>query len=350
MPFSALHVALINHPAEALAIFGTTDPGEVNHTFLDALREAGIIAVGCSQFEISVGAVGIFETDNGSKIASKALRADAYSHRELEALRTISTHLSSQGVPCARPLHVPIQLRNTTVLIDEFLYNSGPSQSRRGTAITSMAHLLWRIVEGGSGLPATREIAHTVSLGPPDSLWGRPHSPVFDFPGTASAAAWIDKIATDAKATASDTLDKTNPGLVLGHVDFSFQNVRLGANDSPVALFDMDSLMMLPEPHLAGMTAVKFTWTHGSDDKFPSKAQARSFVTAYEAARGRRFSNQELQGVQAAALYALAYVARCEQAAPWANRETVSRDALKDFASGWLTRSALGNSHHEFFA
>ncbi|HET9991769.1 MAG TPA: hypothetical protein VFQ65_24740, partial [Kofleriaceae bacterium] len=44
----------------------------------------------------------------------------------------------------------------------------------------------------------------------------------------------------------------------------------------------------------------------------PSREQARAFVAAYEVARGRPFERAERTRLDAAAIYALAYTARCE--------------------------------------
>ncbi len=65
---------------------------------------------------------------------------------------------------------------------------------------------------------------------------------------------------------------------------------------------------------VVGNTAAAFgiDWREALDDPVATVDEVRAFVADYEAARGRAFSGDELELVDAANLAMLAYTARCQ--------------------------------------
>jgi hypothetical protein len=90
--------------------------------------------------------------------------------------------------------------------------------------------------------------------------------------------------------------------------------VRLGT-ERVLAVYDWDSLALAPETSAVGNAAA--TWcAFGVDDEpvAPSAAEVAGYVAAYELARGEPFTADERTRAGAAALWCLAYTARCEHA------------------------------------
>jgi len=83
------------------------------------------------------------------------------------------------------------------------------------------------------------------------------------------------------------------------------------AGGAVAAVYDMDSVAWIDELRCVASVAVHFTYT-GERWTWPSRDEARAFVVDYEATRGRAFTAAERRRLDAAAIYALAYTARCE--------------------------------------
>ncbi|CAN5646727.1 hypothetical protein BH24ACT21_BH24ACT21_14830 [soil metagenome] len=81
------------------------------------------------------------------------------------------------------------------------------------------------------------------------------------------------------------------------------------------AVYDWDSLRPEKEVVVVGIAASNFTstWSLGIPNP-PSPRETRLFVKDYEEACGKQFSEAEREAVAAAAIYAIAYIARCEHA------------------------------------
>jgi hypothetical protein len=166
-------------------------------------------------------------------------------------------------------------------------------------------------------------------------LWPEPHSPIFDFAATAAGAGWIDELATRARERLADPAGEP----VVGHVDWSAKHFRFEGSNVRV-VYDWDSVARVPEPVLVGEAARSFTasWDPPARPLMPTPEEARAFVAEYEAARGRSFDAAERRTLGAAAVYALAYGARCEHAGATSAPEPGSqRDTLRRHGEEFLT-------------
>jgi hypothetical protein len=120
--------------------------------------------------------------------------------------------------------------------------------------------------------------------------------------------------------------------LVIGHGDWTVKHFRFDGL-RPAVVYDWDSLGTDYETTYVGVAAASFTYTeHLSVEVWPSVEEARTFLDEYEWARGRPFTREERHAAQAAAVYALAYSARCTHA--------VGKDAtdmaLDEYAAAFL--------------
>lgn len=81
-----------------------------------------------------------------------------------------------------------------------------------------------------------------------------------------------------------------------------------------VAIFDWDSVCVIPEAALVGATSISFTtdWSDPAIDPFPSLDESSAFIIEYEQARGRAFTSRERELIHAEQIYCLAYGARCD--------------------------------------
>jgi len=79
------------------------------------------------------------------------------------------------------------------------------------------------------------------------------------------------------------------------------------------AIYDMDSVALVDEMRGLASTAVHHTYTGAErQQSVTSREQARAFVADYEVARARALTSFERERLNAAAIYAMAYTARCE--------------------------------------
>jgi hypothetical protein len=164
-------------------------------------------------------------------------------------------------------------------------------------------------------------------------VFPEPHSPVFDFAATAHGAAWIDDVAQRAVAVR----DAVTSPEVIAHTDCSLRNIRIGHGEL-LAVYDADSLAVVPELHAVGQAAA--TWRNEGDSPNapPELAEVDQYLDAYGRARGQRLTEVERRGAVAAAVRNLAYIARCEHAIdPREERLSGTRRWLRSEANLLLT-------------
>ena len=162
----------------------------------------------------------------------------------------------------------------------------------------------------------------------PEYIWPRPHNALFDFEATARGAEWIDDIAGTALAVMRSATSR----IVVGHLDWSAKNMRMGPQSIAV-LYDWDAVFLDRETFVLGAAAAHFPMTWELDvSGNPDAREVMAFVQEYEEARGQALRDTELEEVAASATYLRAYTARCEHAgdpggAGWSGS---SRQSLKD--------------------
>jgi Phosphotransferase enzyme family len=292
-------------PLEA-EIFGTTDPSAIATVLSSLTRVATGTAVrgGC-WYGSSVAAVAGVRLSDGREIVTRAYRPSV-SHAFLDGVVRVQAHLVSTGFPCASPVSGPVEVDDTLGRCESILV--GPGQRRFGLQEMAMsANGLAQLVRLTRDIDPAGLDANPMALLDTE-LYPLPHSPLFDFAATAAGAEWIDEIAAAARAA------MTENDAVISHGDWSARNIRLGPAGL-VGVFDWESLQFGPESTVVGAAAA--TWRalgEANEPTAPTAADIERFIHLYERGRSHPFSGDERRSARAAAVFTLAYTARCEHA------------------------------------
>jgi hypothetical protein len=259
---------------------------------------------GCALFTQSVGAVFVLERAGGERVVLK-VHAFGPGQRtfetlgELEQVYAAQDALAAQGMPCARVLAAPRAYSvGRAAALMSYLTPPARDDPHAPTTADAMARELARLMTmlAGSTLPDRSVL--------PRSLFPPAHNALFDL--DLAGGDWIDRRAAAARAVL-----ETGVTRVAIHSDFSCANVIV-AGGQVRAIFDCDSLCIADELRVLASAAVHYTYNGEAPWTWPSRDQARAFVAVYEAARGRPFERAERARLSAAAIYAMAYTARCE--------------------------------------
>ncbi len=298
----------VDWPVER-AIFGTTDPAAITVEIERfARQELGSPVREPLFFESSVGSVFGLRLGDGREVVIKAHQPNEPLDY-LNAVHTVCRHLGESGFPCPRPLLAPRPLGLGHGTVEELRADGDWADAHDPAVRRRMAELLAILIDLGRDvvdLPGLRPgLLSRIEEG---RIWPRPHSAIFDFEATATGAEWIDELAMRARCV----LRQPTGERVLGHVDWSVKHFRF-RDGEVTAIYDWDSLAVDCEPVIVGEAARGFTFTWRIPVRLaPSLDESRAFVSEYETARGTPFTPAERETAGAAAVYALAYTARCE--------------------------------------
>ena len=290
-----------------LALFGTSEPASVKR-LLDEYcrRNVGSRLKSVIFHRIGVASVHGVELTDGRQVIVKVHRP-LFAGR-LEAVQQVQAHLVQQGFPSPRPLAGPSPIGKGIATSESVLNGGSIVDAHNPTVRAVLARGLHELV------CACEQLVGTVDPGPfwlvaANGLWPPPHDLRFDFERTAVGAEWIDDFAQNAR----DRLRAAAGNMVIGHIDWRAENLRV-SNGRIVAVYDWESLALLPEPILVGAVAHAFTASWDADQPFdiPSLEESRAFIVDYQTARGSEFDAEEREAADAGHLYALAYGARCQ--------------------------------------
>jgi hypothetical protein len=242
------------------------------------------------------------------RVVVKVHRPD-FLREGLDGIRAVQRMLADRGLPAPTPIGDPEALGNGIAAAEEMLTGGEPVDAHDPSVRRVLATHLFGFVEA-----ATPMLGHVpLPLANPfgladDQLWPTPHDLRFDF--SLPGAEWIDQLAQDAYSF----LRRNETGaMVIGHADWRIENLRVDRS-AVVAIFDWDSVCVIPEAALVGATSIHFTtdWSDPTTDSFPSLDESAAFIYEYEEARGRAFTSRERELVHAEQIYRLAYGARCD--------------------------------------
>jgi hypothetical protein len=293
-------------------VFGTTDPYEIA-CLLDAFcqQDLGAAVADVLFYESSIGAVCGLRLQDGRRVVVK-VHQPSHTLEFLQAVVRVQRYLLTHDYPCTKPLLDPRPLANGLATIEEFVDEGEYCQADEPAVRRSMAEMLaWLIQLTGTpeAIPGVWPSLFDRRL-PAGVTWPTPHSKLFDFEATAARAEWIDEIARQAQEIKLQGAGQ----LVLGHEDWGVKHFRF-VGEKVRVIYDWDSLILEKEPDIVGHASVYFTYTEFFGEyRLPNDEEARAFVADYEAARGRPFTYEEHQTLNAAKIYSLAYSARCEHA------------------------------------
>ncbi|HET9731303.1 MAG TPA: hypothetical protein VFP54_01400 [Acidimicrobiales bacterium] len=325
-------------PVVERVVFGVGDADLVAAEYDRFCRDHLGAPVADGRFYVtSVGCVAGVVLGDGRAVVIKAYQP-RWGRAFLEAVVRVQGHIADGGFPCGRPLCGPAPIGAGLATAETMVEDPGQPPITADMLAVSAGGLA-RVVAlcadaDGSGLSP-----HPLDA-PSGALYPEPHSPIFDFQATAAGAGWIDDLAVAAR----DQRGRLAGTLVVAHTDWSARNVRLRP-EGVVAAFDWDSLSLVAETTAVGNAAA--TWSAGEHavETAPSAAEVAAYTRAYQAARGRAFTAGEWDAVGAAALWVLAYTARCEHSlAPGGGGPQRARGRLRAEGDALLRLSELAGA------
>ncbi|HEV7689429.1 MAG TPA: hypothetical protein VGO52_01330 [Hyphomonadaceae bacterium] len=334
----------------ARSVFGTDDDDAVEEMVLRWVREAagpvdGGAAARIVSWEVSVGAVIGLEFGDARKAALKVWPGDGgqglygSTGKQRAAQVHIQSALAEAGYPAPKVLAGLSALGAGMAMLMAFDRSGEASDVRKPGVRDAMARGLAEFIGAAAGYHS--EDLPDWRVRPDEPLWPKPHNVLFDFEKTTAGAEWIDAIAAPAR----ERMKSAASPLVVGHGDWSAKNMRMEmtrTGETKIAVvYDWDSVMLAPETFVVGSAAAHFpvTWELPVPET-PEPGEMAAFVSVYEDARGRKFSQSDLEEIAAYATFSRAYKARCEHCGdgPWGG----SRVALKALeGSGGYTAKML---------
>jgi hypothetical protein len=221
----------------------------------------------------------------------------------------VQSELAARGFPCPRPVSEVTVADGVAVHAEEWLPGGDMIRSDGVSHAVISAQLL-------ADLMAKLVNVRSTDTPLPNPVWVQwdfegalfpPHFAELDRRAAARPLPeWLVEVAVRVRKRIA-----RSPNLrpVLGHVDWEAQNLRW-IGDEPHAVHDWDSLAWLPESTAVGAASGAF-----ASEETPTLApveSSRSFLDAYQVARGRDFTKEETEIAWTASLFPAAHNARGE--------------------------------------
>lgn len=293
-------------PVVEPAIYGTADPAAIAGAIAAVVRATtGREIARAAFYSASVGSVAGVTLDDGRRVVVKAHQPHVRRAR-LEAVHAVMTALADAGFPCPRPLVGPTPIGQGLATIEALV--DGARRDGHDPAVRR--ELARTLVELMRLAPLHDALGASWFTGlPAETLWPRPHSPLFDFETTRAGAERIDAIAAAARAVPRAGQRCT------GHFDWRAEHARFDG-DRMIVAYDWDSLHVDLEPVCVGAAAHAFCadWERDDVPAAPELDELHAFIADVEAARGARFDGDQRATLAGSLIYSLAYTARCTHA------------------------------------
>lgn len=306
-------------------VFGTADATQIAAAVARAAELVlGVALVDAFFLSVSVGCVFGCELADGSRAVLKAHQPQS-TLRFLADVQATQRSAVTSGLPGPVPIGSPTKVGRTAFTGESFFPD--PGQSPAPELLPISARELARFVTCCEPVHAPALAEHPMRR-TPVGLYPVPHSPLFDFAATGSGAEWIDDIATRARTVR----DEARSPSVIAHTDWSLRNLRFD-DDHVSAIYDWDSMALLPEAEAVGLAAPSWCKTGEGSEPTPSPDHITAFIDRYSEARPRPLPSAGRRAAFAAAVYGLAYTARCEHCLdPHGSERVTTRAALRDAA------------------
>ena len=216
----------------------------------------------------------------------------------LVACAAVHRSLYQRGFACPEPL-VDGEPFGELVASAEVMVPRGELFPGSGRATVPFAQALADLV---SLAPSPAEVGPLDPAPPwtsPDhggpELWPWPDDREVDL-NAVGGPGWIDEAARGAR----DRLRQYRGELIVGHGDWHTANLGW-SGDRLLAAYDWDSVIVAPEPVVAGLAAAVFPTTGEGTEA--SVEETEAFLAAYSVARARAFSPDEMEVAWAAGLW-----------------------------------------------
>jgi hypothetical protein len=292
-------------------VLGTDRPSDIAQIFERfCVEQLGVRSKGGLFYRASAGCVLGVHLEGGEDVVVKAFQR-RWDASFLAAVQAVQVRVAAGGIPCPRPLLSPTPILAggfNQAVVETFLADPGMRPGGSAATRRVSAEGLARQIALCAGLPDAARLEQHPLRNHDGRLYGDPHSPLFDFDSTGEGAEWIDDLAR--RASMIRDADTSTP--VIAHTDWSARNVRFDEHRL-LAVYDWDSLALVTEATAIGQASM--TWSVTADPggtAFPELDAVLGFISDYEEARGTRLSGAQRRAAQAAAVYVLAYTARCE--------------------------------------
>ncbi|MET0794536.1 MAG: phosphotransferase [Polyangiaceae bacterium] len=291
--------------ADFATLVGDRSHEEVER-WVEELTEAqlGVAPSGAMFVKKSVGAVFAIVLENGEPAVLKLFNR-SFQQAELAAIHRCMSVATAHGYPMPRQRSEIFEAGDGVFgafysYLDGDQHDAHEAGVRRELA-RSLAELNALLAPlDGAGLP--------LAPGRQEELWPAPQRIWEQSERDDEETRFIDGHGRAAQLL----LKKSKLARVVSHLDWGVKNIRF-RDERVCAVYDSDSLHAASEAECVGRAAAQFTAQWEIPALLtPTPAEARAFVTEYQAARGRKFSRAEHTVAAAAARYAVAHVARLE--------------------------------------
>lgn len=299
------------------SVFGSRDPRAIAASLVGwSGAHLGAPAVDVLWYHASVGCSAALVLADGRRVVLKA-HQPRFGAAYLRAMADVQRHLHECWFPCPEPIG-PIAALGTGdsgALVSAALLRPEVPAEGEPDIVAAAATLarLTSYLDGAEylGIDTAPLAPHPLQVTTPGSLYPEPYSPaiVFADAGGDVVLREIDRLAAGARAV---MVQDATPQVVT-HIDWCTRNVR-GDAAGVTAVFDMDSLALLPEARAVGTAAVSWCLANPTADGALDRPAFEHFVWAHQRVRDYWFDEAGMRAVRATALWNLAYTARCEHA------------------------------------
>jgi hypothetical protein len=234
----------------------------------------------------------------------------------------VQRHLWESGFPCPMPLAGPAGFEGRTATAEEYV-PGGAQLERDAESPSRFAELLWQLVDRCAHLAVNDRL----NPPPPWVEWDHNRAGVWPLgdDGERDLNAhpeprWLDEVGERTRKI----LNAFASPPVIGHVDWESQNIRW-RDGRPLVVHDWDSAASRPEATVAGAASAVFTRTDVQSSS--SIDESERFLDAYQRARGRAFTPDELRVAWAAGLWVRAFDTKDDGVMRHENPETFADEA-----------------------
>ncbi len=225
----------------------------------------------------------------------------------------VQKELFLSGYPCPEPLTDALPFHRYTATAESYIAGATGLPTAGRSARPFALALVQLIV-----LAPQADLGRVAALSPapPWTAWNHEGADLWPWPddldidlNNVSGPIWLD----DAARAARLRLQAGQNAIVIGHGDWKALNLSW-SGDRLCAAYDWDSLIADSEAAIVGFSAAIYPAAELEPGSEATLAETEEFLVAYEGARGRAFSPEELQCSWAAGVWLRAFDSKKQHA------------------------------------